>query len=520
MSESMPASELITRYFDNVADTADLDALQRQLTTHPEVADAFVEAAWFDALLHTSLVHRIRANDLELSIAASLGPVLQQSRQVADQLLAAPAGEPEEFGLPPVPGLNALGGVLRHVTQIGVFPYLAFAAATFLLCFMGQLAWEWSLGGGRHVAKNTPAVNRSVPKVELTYVGRVTGMSSCEWVEGSSGTAYFDRVAIGRQFKLRTGLLEITYDNGAKVILQGPVAYEVTGNNRGRLSVGRVTGQVTTERARGFLIDTPTANVTDLGTEFGVEVSPLGETTSHVYRGTVRLQTTSTGSLAEAAACVLRENEAARVETDSARKPVIQTVRVEPATFVRSVPEGMPLGLFGTGVGVNVGMPDPHWQIVRLSGDPNFQPRAAVVVDWPVKVTKWLGNHSQRSQWISLPGGAAPNGVTCTFRTTFEVTGVHLETAGLLGRFIVDDHARTIRLNGHEIPVPEHGHDAVWERAFIPFSIAEGFVEGRNVLEIDVENSNQHDRTRANEMGLCVELVAVAEGKDQRNRKR
>ena len=94
--------------------------------------------------------------------------------------------------------------------------------------------------------------------------------------------------------------MEITYDTGAKVILQGPVTYEVESNG-GYLSVGKLTGKL--EKRSGewpsgsgavnhksksqvqipvslyppslpspFVIRTPTATVTDLGTEFGVEV--------------------------------------------------------------------------------------------------------------------------------------------------------------------------------------------------------------------------------------------------------
>ena len=39
-----------------------------------------------------------------------------------------------------------------------------------------------------------------------------------------------------------------------------------------------------------FTVRTPTATVTDLGTEFGVEVSKDGYTMSHVFRGSVKLQ--------------------------------------------------------------------------------------------------------------------------------------------------------------------------------------------------------------------------------------
>jgi len=519
MNMPLSADELIQRYLDGMATASEIDALERQLTASPEVADAFVEAAWFDTLLQMSAVNGQHVANLELSITTSLGPVLEHSRQVAEQM-SIEAAEPEEFGLPAVPVLDRLSRTMCRLTQIGVLPYLAFAAAMLVFCLGAQLLWEWGASDGQPVAQVAPGAGGTQASSPV-FVARITGISGCRWAEGSSRTAYFERVAIGRQFKLNAGLLEITYDSGAKVILQGPVDYEVSGDNRGRLTAGRVTGLVTTERARGFLIDTPTAHVLDLGTEFGVEVNPQGVTTSQVYRGSVRLQAVEQERAMETA-CVLEENQAARVETGSDLRPAIQPAEADPTAFVRSVPAGVSIGLFGTGVGVNVGEPDPHWQIVALSGQDDFSPVAATVIPGLAQAAKdpnWVIDSPETSQWISLPGGVAPNGATCTFRTTFDVTGVHLETAGLLGRFIVDDHVRAIRLNGREIPVPTHGYDAVWERSFVAFEIAEGFIEGRNVLEIEVENSNQRDTTKANQMGLRLEVLAVAEGRDTRSGK-
>ena len=80
--------------------------------------------------------------------------------------------------------------------------------------------------------------------------------------------------------------MEITYDTGAKVILQGPVTYEVESAAGGYLSLGKLTARVEKKAEGGspipnpqslipnplFAVRTPTATVTDLGTEFGVEV--------------------------------------------------------------------------------------------------------------------------------------------------------------------------------------------------------------------------------------------------------
>ena len=44
--------------------------------------------------------------------------------------------------------------------------------------------------------------------------------------------------------------MEITYDTGAKVILQGPVTYEVESKDGGYLSLGKLTARVETRGER------------------------------------------------------------------------------------------------------------------------------------------------------------------------------------------------------------------------------------------------------------------------------
>ena len=180
------------------------------------------------------------------------------------------------------------------------------------------------------VADNSPPIAaerrlESQPKME--FVGRITGMVDCQWEEGARGEGRGtgdgnlqslipnpqSLVSLGDKFALASGLMEITYDTGAKVILQGPVTYEVESAAGGYLSLGKLTARVEKKSGRAregeseirnpksliplsliphpfFSVRTPTATVTDLGTEFGVEVDKQGHTTSHVFRGSVRLQ--------------------------------------------------------------------------------------------------------------------------------------------------------------------------------------------------------------------------------------
>jgi len=211
----------------------------------------------------------------------------------------------------------------------------------------------------------------------ITYIGRVTAVLNCrgegsgitgEWKAGSGTNQKFGNVsnrslvALGDKYTLSSGLLEITYDTGAKVILQGPCTYDIDSCDGGFLSVGKLTARLEKEvsevRGQGaakvasgqwpvaseanpelpksqipnsssspaprpqppapaFAVRTPTATVTDLGTEFAVEVSNTGTTTSHVFRGSVRVQMVSSGGIAKGTARVLHENQSARIEKNA-----------------------------------------------------------------------------------------------------------------------------------------------------------------------------------------------------------
>jgi hypothetical protein len=173
---------------------------------------------------------------------------------------------------------------------------------------------------------------------------------------------------LGDRLALRSGLLEITYDTGAKVILQGPVTYEVESPAGGYLSVGRLTAtlekkpEVRGQRSESanqqseignrkspdlcpltsdlFAIRTPTALVTDLGTEFGVEVDRKGETTSHVFRGTIKVELLGGDAKRGNRVAILRENESIRTEKDEEAgdsHASLHRVGIDPGVFTRRI---------------------------------------------------------------------------------------------------------------------------------------------------------------------------------------
>ena len=128
---------------------------------------------------------------------------------------------------------------------------VAYLIAT-VICGVGLLI-------GSHVYVSQPGAGRQAivsaqpwwlaePKTEL--VGRITGMVDCKWAGAASDSP---DVPLGRKYELASGLMEITYDTGAKVILQGPVTYEVESANGGYLGGWQVDrARWTTASAKGF----------------------------------------------------------------------------------------------------------------------------------------------------------------------------------------------------------------------------------------------------------------------------
>jgi hypothetical protein len=187
-------------------------------------------------------------------------------------------------------------------------------------------------------------------------VGHVTGMVNCRWTDVNAKASVGQRVAVGQTVAVASGLVEITYDTGAKVLLQGPVTYQVDSPRSGLLSVGKLTARVEKKETRDqksnpqpqipnpalFAIRTPTAVVTDLGTEFGVEVKDNGETRSHVFRGSIRVEPLVVEGQSNANATkVLHADESARVLHDGDHVRITVSVASDKAfsssNFVRDI---------------------------------------------------------------------------------------------------------------------------------------------------------------------------------------
>ncbi len=269
--------------------------------------------------------------------------------------------------------------------------------AMLIICLGALGAWFYQVDIPQPMASvDRPAtsLNRTTnpaAKDPLEFVGRVTGMVDVQWADVQTSTVIDANVPLGRKYALASGLMEIRYDSGAKVILQGPVTYEVDSRKGGYLSVGKLTAKLekrgegreesqekpsavssqqsekvasgqwpvaSEERSevRGqgagitnpksqisnpqslipnpsFAVRTPTAVVTDLGTEFGVEVSKEGVSHVTVFTGEV---IASTKDIIDTVKPVhLKAGQSAGI--DKTKITLIQRPTLEAPTFVRKL---------------------------------------------------------------------------------------------------------------------------------------------------------------------------------------
>lgn len=163
-------------------------------------------------------------------------------------------------------------------------------------------------------------------------VATLTRAVGCTW-QGPNPPAPGDRLRAGR-LELNAGIAELTFRNGAIVVVEAPAVLELAGPMRGYLHNGRIVVRVPPS-ASGFVIDTPRAHVLDLGTEFGVGVGQSGDTLVQVFDGTVvaDFKNPATGAVEQQ-----RLTAGQTVQFDGEDDAHLQTVVSVPERFVRRMP--------------------------------------------------------------------------------------------------------------------------------------------------------------------------------------
>ncbi len=151
---------------------------------------------------------------------------------------------------------------------------------------------------------NRPAIVEAAPAHDL--VARLSGSKNAQWSTGAFLAG--DRIGRNQRLELTAGLAEITFDSGARVVLEGPASLDVNSAWDGTLRHGTLKASVPPE-AIGFRISNPAVEVVDLGTEFTMIADGQGAAEVLVLKGEVEAAPRAT---ADQDTILLHENESRR----------------------------------------------------------------------------------------------------------------------------------------------------------------------------------------------------------------
>lgn len=167
-------------------------------------------------------------------------------------------------------------------------------------------------------SEDSPVLPDAPPQETLPIhsVARLTNGKNFEWASER-------KIPVGdwlypANYELARGRIEITFDSGATVSVAGKSAFEIVGPNELHLLRGSLQAKVP-EHAIGFTVNTPSGQVVDLSTEFGVRVSPNGESSVHVLKGLVEARPSSAQG---EQTLTLKENSAIRMFPEAPPQPI------------------------------------------------------------------------------------------------------------------------------------------------------------------------------------------------------
>ena len=253
--------EQLAAFSDAAISVEQLHDLHAIVKTDAEACRLYVEHLLLDALLNWSLdkeVAPVQFGETEM---------LHQDEAVAESLSRG-------WAWPVSPARAKRGPRLSSSARFAAI------AATVLL--VGYFVTVGGLLVLDHVRRGDDD-QRIAARPAAQLPALLTNADDAEWVRKPTGEA---SEAPGQSLQVRTGLAELRFAQGAKVVLSGPAEFEVLSANRGFLRRGKIVA-VVPPQAIGFTIATPTAEIVDLGTEFGVEVDEQQNAEVHVFTGVV-----------------------------------------------------------------------------------------------------------------------------------------------------------------------------------------------------------------------------------------
>jgi Concanavalin A-like lectin/glucanases superfamily len=157
------------------------------------------------------------------------------------------------------------------------------AAAAVVLIGLTGLLWSKGRREPPQLAGPPPAgVPRNVATSEVFAI--VVQLVGVEWEQGEGSKPSEGDVLPACRLALRSGRVTLNSVNGVMLTLEGPADLEIVSSERVVCHRGKIRIRVP-DGSQGFVVSAPGSDVTDLGTEFGMNVEADGKARIMVFQG-------------------------------------------------------------------------------------------------------------------------------------------------------------------------------------------------------------------------------------------
>jgi len=292
---------LLAEMVDGALAPEQAERLRELLRDSPEAQDLYLKYMSVHALLH-------------LDYDSGASPI------------AMPGGSSMPVSPPEVLPFDPLGADLfaethaeteRRTSRVPKWlfgPVVGWAVAATLLVACVLVAF-WPRDG-----RPTPVVNRPERKVPrkvdvsegLAVVVRSDGV---KWETEDGRHPRSGEVLAAGRLRVDSGRATLSMLTGVLIVVEGPSDVELISINRVACHRGKVRARVP-EGAEGFLVSGPGTAVLDLGTEFGVNVTPDGKSRGKVFEGEVEAALVGDSGALRRSQHVRKDNEAFEINPE------------------------------------------------------------------------------------------------------------------------------------------------------------------------------------------------------------
>ena len=288
---------------DGSITAAQIQWLDARLDTDPQAVTAYVETLATHSMLHW------RYGSIATPLPVIGGQEAAVRKQESDASDLPPSNNPSPLASYQPRPKGLIERTLRRNATMGI----AVAVVT-----ISSLLYALHLANvSKRLAEAEKEKAEPIAEKKQKFVAWFKGEHNAKWLEGTRPRN--TRLWPGKRLKISQGLLEIEYLTGARVVIEGPATYFVGGkaeggrmeeatepaelarkegeggsfqpSNSGYLASGSLVARCESAASKGFIIETPSGRVEDLGTEFGVDVKDIETAVVRVFEGEVEVQT-------------------------------------------------------------------------------------------------------------------------------------------------------------------------------------------------------------------------------------